>query len=67
LVFIERAEEVNEETVSFLKPRGLRRWQRPLGMPTKQRTKPLKLEARVRRASQIASGWVTKLRSWLPR
>lgn len=112
LVFIEQAQEVNEEVISFLKPRGLRRgWetqgslakrktkrlvervgkvneqvvgflkprisslkpreprrrQGPPVTPTNQKTKPPQRKAGLRRAPEIASGWVRKLRGWLSR
>ncbi len=67
LVFIERAEEVNKEIVSFLEPpRKPRKKQRPQRPPAKRRTE--KLKEWVRRPSRISGGsWVRKLRGRLSR
>jgi pimeloyl-ACP methyl ester carboxylesterase len=46
LVFIERAEEVNEEIISFLKPRGLRRVWEPQLLVAKRQTEWLFERAR---------------------
>jgi pimeloyl-ACP methyl ester carboxylesterase len=71
---VERIEEVNKEVdaflkprISSLKPRKQHRRQRPLGTQSQHKTKPPRPKARFRRASQITSGWVRKLRSWLAR
>ena len=66
LVFIERAEEVNEEIVSFLKPRKPRERRRPQRPPAKRRAE--KLKEWLRRPSRISGGsWVRKLRDRLSR
>ena len=58
LVFIERAEEVNEEIVSFLEPREEQKPQEP---PTPRRARKLIERARKRGAAlRRVSGWLRR-------
>lgn len=76
LVFIERAEEVNEEIVSFLEARGEQepqeRWPtwrtRKLSEHARKRGTALgKISGWLRRSFQLPADWARKLRAWLSR
>jgi 3-oxoadipate enol-lactonase len=57
LVFIEKAEEVNEEIVSFLKPRKPRERRRRQTPPPRQRTKEL-----IQRTKELNKGLISSLK-----
>jgi len=68
LVFIEKAEEVNKEVVSFLKPpkpQQKRRSQRP--EKQQEETKAPKPTGRLRGLFRNPRGWASKVRRWLSR
>jgi len=76
LVFIERAEEVNEEIVSFLEARGEQepqeRWPtwrtRKLSERARKRGAALrKISGWLRRSFRLPADWARKLRAWLSR
>jgi pimeloyl-ACP methyl ester carboxylesterase len=76
LVFIERAEEVNEEIVSFLEARGEQepqeRWPtwrtRKLSEHARKRGAALgKISGWLRRSFRLPADWARKLRAWLSR
>jgi pimeloyl-ACP methyl ester carboxylesterase len=67
LVFIEKAEEVNEEIVSFLKPPKARQKRRPRRPTTQQKTETPKFIGRLQRLRLSLSGWASELRDWLSR
>ena len=77
LVFIEKAEEVNEEIVSFLEPPKRWRPRRPsaqkmrealqLPQKTNEGSNLGKLQGWLRRQWRVLGGWMETLRGWLSR
>lgn len=57
LVFIERADEVNEEIISFLKPRKAQKRWRPRIPPAKQKTKEI-----IERTKELNKGFISSLK-----